>query len=123
MRDVHTARTCESLFPAKSKGPSSLVMGVIPEQGFVFQCNFTFYFPLRLASRPSDFISNNNGCALQPDGRKSFLRAWEQRLDQLYTHPDFNYRCSWRTILRIQSRLLARWLRGDIPHWSCPVVR
>lgn len=73
--------------------------------------------------RPHDFIRNHNGCALQPDGRKSFLRAWEQRLDQLYTHPDFNYRCSWRTILRIQSRLLARWLRGDIPTWSCPVVR
>lgn len=71
----------------------------------------------------NDFISNANGCALQPGGRKAFLRAWEQRLDQLFTHPDFDYRCSWRTILRIQARLLARWLRGDIPKWSCPVVR
>jgi CRISPR-associated protein Cas1 len=70
-----------------------------------------------------DFVSNSNGCALQPGGRKAFLRAWEQRLDQLFTHPDFDYRCSWRTILRIQARLLARWLRGDIPRWSCPVVR
>jgi CRISPR-associated protein Cas1 len=73
--------------------------------------------------KPSDFYKNANGCALQPDGRKSFLRAWEQRLDQLYTHSEFNYRCSWRTMIRIQSRLLARWLRGDIPAWSCPVVR
>lgn len=72
---------------------------------------------------PSDFVSNANGCAMQPSGRKAILRAWEQRLDQLFTHPDFNYRCSWRTMLRIQARLLVRWLRGDIPHWSCPVVR
>lgn len=73
--------------------------------------------------KPEDFATNGNSCALLPSGRKSFLRAWELRLDQLYTHPDFNYRCSWRTIIRIQARLLARWLRGDIPTWSCPVVR
>lgn len=72
---------------------------------------------------PRDFVSNANGCALQPNGRKAFLRAWEQRLDQLYTHPEFDYRCSWRTILRIQARLLARWLRGDIPRVPWPVVR
>lgn len=74
-----------------------------------------------LSSR--NFITNSNGCAMQPAARKALLRAWEQRLDQLYTHPLFSYRCSWRTILRIQARLLARWLRGDIPSWSCPVVR
>jgi CRISPR-associated protein Cas1 len=72
---------------------------------------------------PRDFIANANGCAMKPNGRKAFLRAWEQRLDQLYTHPEFDYRCSWRTILRIQARLLARWLRGDIPRVPWPVVR
>lgn len=70
-----------------------------------------------------DFVVNANGCAMQASGRKGFLRAWEQRLDQLYTHPQFDYRCSWRTILRIQARLLARWLRGDIPEIPWPVVR
>ncbi|MCB1203717.1 MAG: CRISPR-associated endonuclease Cas1 [Verrucomicrobiae bacterium] len=72
---------------------------------------------------PRDFITNGNGCAMKPNGRKAFLRAWEQRLDQLYTHPEFDYRCSWRTILRIQARLLARWLRNDIPRVPWPVVR
>ncbi len=72
---------------------------------------------------PKDFVVNANGCAMLPSGRKGFLRAWEQRLDQLYTHPEFDYRCSWRTILRIQARLLARWLRGDIPNLPWPVVR
>jgi CRISP-associated protein Cas1 len=72
---------------------------------------------------PRDFVVNANGCALQAGGRKALLRAWEQRLDSLYTHPEFDYRCSWRTILRIQARLLARWLRGDIPELPWPVVR
>lgn len=71
----------------------------------------------------SDFVANANGCALQPAGRKAFLRAWEQRLDSLYTHPAFDYRCSWRTVIRIQARLLGRWLRGDIPDLPWPIVR
>lgn len=73
--------------------------------------------------KPRDFLSNGNSCALQPKGKKAILAAWEQRLDQLHTHPLFGYRCSWRTTLKIQARLLARWLRGDIPTFTCPVVR
>lgn len=73
--------------------------------------------------RPRDFITNSNGCAMQPAAKKAILRAWEQRLDQLHTHSEFGYRCSWRTILRIQARLLVRLLRGDIPHLPWPVVR
>jgi CRISP-associated protein Cas1 len=73
--------------------------------------------------RPKDFETNANGCAMKPAAKKALLRAWEQRLDQIYTHPEFNYRCSWRTILRIQARLLVRLLRGDIPNLPWPVVR
>ena len=73
--------------------------------------------------KPSDFVTNRNGCAMRPPARKAILRAWEQRLDQLATHPEFGYRCSWRTMLRIQARLLVRLLRGDIPQLPWPVVR
>lgn len=73
--------------------------------------------------RPRDFETNANGCAMKPAAKKALLRAWEQRLDQLYTHPEFGYRCSWRTILRIQARLLVRLLRGDIPQLPWPTVR
>ena len=73
--------------------------------------------------RPKDFETNANGCAMKPAAKKALLRAWEQRLDQLHTHSEFGYRCSWRTILRIQARLLVRLLRGDIPTLPWPVVR
>jgi CRISPR-associated protein Cas1 len=55
------------------------------------------------------------GCALNAQGRKEFIRAYEARLDQLVTHPLFGYRCSWRSMIRVQARLIARWLRGDVP--------
>ncbi len=69
------------------------------------------------------FTTNANACMLQPAGRKALLRAYEARLDQLVTHPAFDYRCSWRTVIKLQARLLARWCRGDIPSYSSVTTR
>jgi CRISPR-associated protein Cas1 len=65
-----------------------------------------------------DFVRTSSSCVLNNNGRKAMIRAYEARLDQLVTHPLFEYRCSWRTIIRIQARLIARWLRGDIPGYT-----
>jgi CRISPR-associated protein Cas1 len=65
--------------------------------------------------RQRDFTRSASACMLGPSGRKAFIRAYEARLDQLVTHPVFDYRCSWRTLIRVQARFLSRWLRGDVP--------
>jgi CRISPR-associated protein Cas1 len=63
---------------------------------------------------PADFVTGANACALTTDGRKALIRAIEARLDQLATHPIFDYRCAWRSIIRLQAQLLARTLRGEL---------
>lgn len=63
------------------------------------------------------FTRSKAACILNDRGRKSFIKAYEARLDQLVTHPLFGYRCSWRSMIRLQARLLSRWLRGDIPEY------
>jgi CRISPR-associated protein Cas1 len=65
-----------------------------------------------------NFTQSQAGCMLGPQGRKAFLRAYEARMDQLVTHPVFGYRCSWRSVVRVQARLLSRWLRGDVPSYQ-----
>lgn len=71
----------------------------------------------------SDFVTTQAGCVMQPGARKAMLRAFEARLDQLVTHPLFGYRCSWRSVVRVQVRLFARWLRGDVPRYAGMVTR
>lgn len=71
----------------------------------------------------SDFETSAAGCMLSASGRKAMLRAFEARLDQLVTHPLFDYRCSWRSALRVQARLLSRWLRGDVPRFVSITTR
>lgn len=67
--------------------------------------------------RQRDFTRSSSGCMMNPSGRKALIRAYEARLDQLVTHPIFEYRCSWRTLIRLQARFLSRWLRGDVPRY------
>jgi CRISP-associated protein Cas1 len=70
-----------------------------------------------------DFTRAATACMLKAGGRKSLIRAYEARLDQLVTHPVFDYRCSWRAVIRVQARLLARWFRGDVPQYQSVVTR
>lgn len=73
--------------------------------------------------RARDFIGNRTACLLEPAGRKAMIQAFESRLDQLVTHPAFDYRCSWRSALRLHARLLARWFRGDVPQYLSITTR
>ncbi|HEY7338330.1 MAG TPA: CRISPR-associated endonuclease Cas1 [Bryobacteraceae bacterium] len=63
---------------------------------------------------PRDFIRVGGSVALTASGRKGFFRAYELRMDTLATHPLFDYRVSYRRMLEIQARLLARVLEGEI---------
>lgn len=62
-----------------------------------------------------DFVRTGHAVALTASGRKGFFRAYEQRMDGLVTHPLFGYRVSYRRMLEIQARLLARVLTGELP--------
>ena len=72
---------------------------------------------------PQDFVQAGPGVALTPSGRKGFFRAYELRMDTLVTHPQFEYRVSYRRLLEIQARLLARVLEGEIGEYPVFVTR
>jgi CRISPR-associated protein Cas1 len=72
---------------------------------------------------PADFVRTGEAVALRPEGRKSFFRAYEQRMDTLVTHPLFGYRVNYRRLLEIQARLLARVLTGEIADYPVFVTR
>lgn len=66
------------------------------------------------AIRLPDFVRRGGAVTLTQAGRAKFLRAYERRMDEEITHPIFNYRISYRRILEVQIRLLARYLTGEI---------
>lgn len=61
-----------------------------------------------------DFVRAGGAVALSGKGRGRFIRAYEQRMDALVTHPLFGYRVSYRRVMEIQARLLARVVTGEM---------
>ena len=72
---------------------------------------------------PKDFIRAGKAVALTAHGRKAFFRAYELRMDTLVTHPLFDYRVSYRRLLEIQARLLARHIEGEVADYPVFVTR
>jgi CRISPR-associated protein Cas1 len=70
-----------------------------------------------------DFVRAAGAVALTAAGRKGFFRAYESRMDTLVTHPLFDYRVSYRRMLEIQARLLARVIEGEIAAYPVFVTR
>src|SRR5262249_32165458 len=65
-----------------------------------------------------DFIRVGDSVALTARARKRFLQSYEQRMDTLVTHPIFGYRVSYRRVLEIQARLLARVVTGELSDYQ-----
>ena len=70
-----------------------------------------------------DFVSSGDAVSLTPAGRKGFFRAYEARMNTLVTHPLFDYRVSYRRLLEIQARLLAKTLQGELGRYPVFVTR
>ena len=67
--------------------------------------------------RGRDFVRGATGVALTDRGRAALIDCYSRRMDDLVTHPVFGYRISYRRVLEVQARLLARHLLGEIPEY------
>ncbi len=72
---------------------------------------------------PGDFVQAGPAVSMSPAGRKGFFRAYELRMDSLVTHPLFDYRVTYRRLLEIQARLLARVVEGEIGEYPVFITR
>jgi len=67
--------------------------------------------------REGDFVRAGGAVALTAPGRRKFISVYERRMDSLVTHPTFGYAISYRRVLEVQARLLARYLTGELPYY------
>ncbi|MCZ7620406.1 MAG: CRISPR-associated endonuclease Cas1 [Myxococcota bacterium] len=72
---------------------------------------------------PADFVERMGAVNLTDGGRRKFLRSFEQRLSQEVVHPIFGYRLSYRRVLEIEARLLARYLLGELSSYQPMTTR
>lgn len=65
--------------------------------------------------KAADFLHTQSGAVLlTDDGRKGFLKHWQEKKKETLTHPYLGEKLSWGMIPYVQALLLARYLRGDL---------
>lgn len=65
---------------------------------------------------PGDFNESLGAYRLKDGTRKSFLQGFEQKLNDEFKHPVFEYRCNYRRAIELQARLLSRHLQEGVPY-------
>jgi CRISP-associated protein Cas1 len=73
---------------------------------------------------PDDFIQREGGAVeFTKAGRKAVITAYQARKQETVTHPLLNQEFRIGQLMLAQARILARHLRGDIPHYLPAVFR
>jgi CRISPR-associated protein Cas1 len=70
-----------------------------------------------------DFIRRGPACALKEGTRRRVIEAYEARMETLVQHPVFGYQVSYRRVLEVQARLLARALSGELTAYRAFTTR
>ncbi len=65
-----------------------------------------------------EFHLSAAGVELSDGGRRSMIRAYERRADEQTTHPRFGYRMSYRRLLELEVRILAKVFAGELLHYT-----
>jgi CRISPR-associated protein Cas1 len=110
-------------FHAGRHGKPSLALDLMEEFRAVIADSVVLTLINNRMLTPADFLVFREACQLTEEGRKTFFRAYEQRKATVVRHPLFGYQMSYSRMLEVQARVLAAYVRGDIPEYTGFTVR
>lgn len=96
-------------------GRESLALNLMEELRACMADRFVLTIVNNRVLKASDFVFRESGAVLLTDeGRRTFLRRWQDRKRETITHPFLEEKLPWGLVPYVQSLLLARYLRGDL---------
>ncbi len=70
-----------------------------------------------------DFERELNSVKMSERGRRLFLEKFEERMQEVITHPTFEYKVPYRRCIELQARLLGKYLTGEVSEYVPFAVR
>ncbi len=71
----------------------------------------------------SDFIQELNSYRMTEATKRLFLQKFEDRMQEVITHPVFAYKVTYRRCIELQARLLGKYLTGEVAEYIPFTVR
>ena len=99
-------------------GRASLALDMMEELRSVVADRFVIKLVNKKMIVATDFIRKENSAVILTDeGRKKFIKAWQERKQESLTHPFLKEKINWGLVPHAQAMLLARYLRGDLEEY------
>ena len=99
-------------------GRMSLALDMMEELRGVMADRFVLTMINKRILNKDHFLQKESGAVfLDDDGRKLFLKVWQERKQDVIKHPFLDEKIEWGMIPHAQAILLARYLRGDLDEY------
>lgn len=99
-------------------GRVSLALDLMEEFRSVYADRFVLTIINKKILDESDFIEKENGSIIMTDdGRKEFLKHWQNKKQEIINHPFLEEKVEWGMIPYVQAMLLARYIRNDLDEY------
>lgn len=96
-------------------GRSSLALDLMEELRPSMADRFVLTMINNRVMAPGDFEKSESGAVrMRDEARQKFLKAWQEKKQEVITHPYLEEKIPWGLVPYVQSLLLARCLRGDL---------
>lgn len=96
-------------------GRSSLALDLMEELRPCFADRFVLSTVNNKVMQSGDFEAAESGAVIMTDaGRRKFLKNWQERKQDMITHPYLKEKIPWGLVPYTQALLLARFLRNDL---------
>jgi CRISPR-associated protein Cas1 len=99
-----------------TRGQPAMVLDLMEEFRPLVGDSLVFSLLSRGEIKLSDFEESLGAFRLKDSARTKFLESFEQKMNEEFKHPVFDYSCTYRRSIELQARLLARHLQEEIPY-------
>lgn len=97
-----------------TRGQPAMVLDLMEEFRPLIADSLVFSVFSHKELKPKDFTESLGAYRLSENGRKTFLEAFERKMNSELKHPVFDYRCTYRRAVELQARLLSRHLQEGV---------
>lgn len=96
-------------------GRISLALDMMEELRSVYADRFVISLINKREINAKGFTQKEDGAVVMDDDtRKTILKAWQERKQEVITHPFLQEKLQWGLVPYVQAMLLARFIRGDL---------
>lgn len=105
-------------FHTDRPGRKSLALDMVEELRAVMGDRFVLTLINKKVICKKGFVRKENGAVVMDDEtRKTFLNAWQNKKQEIITHPFLKEKVEWGMLPYAQAMLLSRYLRGDLDEY------